>query len=131
MSSLRWIAFGLLLVGLGVSSVAAWWQSYGSIGSSLPAWRRRALRFGAVGNAVSLLLYLADLGRFQLIMRGVVGYTGTGWADSGWVLLALIALGVVNGMCGAFGQRAARLLTVTNGIILAALWCFLGAGTSA
>jgi hypothetical protein len=127
---LRWTAFGLLLVAFCASSGVAWWQAYRSVGPSLPAWRRRPLRFAAVTNAVSLLLYLGDLARFQLVMRGLVGYRPSGWADT-WALLALFGVGLGSAACGAFGRGLARPLTIANGVVMAALWYFLALGTTA
>ena len=131
MGTLSWNSLGLVVAGLCLSVPAAWWCYHRLAGLSLSTWRKRTLSFGLIGNSVSLALYLADLVRYRLIMQRAVAYTGSGWADSGWVLLGLIALGVASGICGTFGRRVARLLTMANGIVLAALWCFLGAGTSA
>src|SRR5437016_3674724 len=119
-----WIELGVLLVGLSASLALAWWRSWRVNEQKLSIWRKRALRLGLMGNTALLVLYLADLVRFQLIMRGVVRYTGSGLADSGRVLFTLIALGLASGICGAFGHGVTRLLVIVNGILLAILWCF-------
>jgi hypothetical protein len=121
---------GLLIAGLGASLGMAWHQPYQRTARELPAWRQGIFRVGLIGNALSLVLYLADLVRFQLTMRGLVGYNPSGWADT-WALLALFGVGLGSAACGAFGRGLARPLTIANGVVMAALWYFLALGTSA
>jgi hypothetical protein len=61
-------------------------------------------------------------------MRGVVGYTGSAWADT-WALTALFVLILASTICGAFGRGVARLLTVVAGTLLTALWFFFALST--
>jgi hypothetical protein len=119
-----WIELGLVLLGLFVCLGVAWRRSSNEDRANLPAWRRRTLRFGLIGTTVSLGFCLVDLGRLQLIMRGIVGYKPGGWLDT-CGLTALLLLIVASTACAAFGRGAARLLTVISGALLGIIWFLL------
>ena len=120
--------FGLLVGGSCLSLAIGWRRSRNANGLDLPTWRRQALRIGLIGNALALTICLADLVRLQLVMRRVVGYTGSGWADT-WALTALFVLVLASTISGAFGSGLGRLLTIVAGILLAVLWFFLSLST--
>jgi len=123
-----WIEFGLLILGLCLSLAIAWWRYYRMNRLDLRMWRKRTLRFGLVGNTVSLVLCLADLVRLQLIMRGIVRHLGPGWAYT-WGLTALLALVLASTVCAGFGRGAARVLTIVCGVLLTIVWFFLALST--
>jgi hypothetical protein len=88
--------------------------------SGLPAWRRRLLVLGLIGNVGSLLGFLV------LILHSVFMPTVTASIRNYTIFVLLAFASIILGM---FGNRASRVLVILNGFALTYLWLELAASS--
>ncbi|PYV35303.1 MAG: hypothetical protein DMG22_02765 [Acidobacteria bacterium] len=113
------IAYVSLLVAIGVSVLVGWRLSMSAKLPEIPTWRRRLLLLGLIGNAASLIVFLAAVFQPALMSKGV--------NIQDYRLFFPFA--VVSVLLGAFGRRVPRILVILNGLVLTLLWLDLAASS--
>jgi hypothetical protein len=131
MHQLTWISdaaiFVLVVAALCASLVIAWWRFPSRNQSSLTQWRQVVLRFGLIGNTLSIALLCSFLVLALLVKYGRSNYSHWLWAFS---FLFWIAFSLATVLFGAFGRGVSRSLVMANGVVLACLWYLLGLANS-
>jgi hypothetical protein len=113
------IAYFSLLAAITVSVFMGWWLSLSGKMPELSTWRRRLLLLGLIGNAASLIVFLAAIFQPALISK----------AASIQNYRVFFLLAVVSVVLGAFGRRVPRVLVILNGLALTFLWLDLAASS--
>jgi hypothetical protein len=83
----------------------------------LSAWRLLVLRIGLIGNATSMILFLATI--LHVLNAPTNIETNR----------ILFGVAIVPVFLGAFGRRAPRVIVILNGLSLTFLWLDLGASS--
>jgi hypothetical protein len=131
MHKLIWSAgdllFVLVVTTVCVALAVTWWRFRDTRYPQMTNWRRIALRSGLAGNTLSLVLLLGFLALSLLRKEAMLTHPNLQAVFSFlfWTIFSL-----ATALCGAFGRGGARLLVMTNGVVLTSLWYFLGLANS-
>lgn len=117
------VAVAAVCVGLAVS----WWRFRDTRYPQMISWRRIALRSGLAGNTLSMVLLLAFLALSVLRNEAMLTHPNLQVVFS---FLFWTIFSFATALCGAFGRGGARVLVITNGVVLTALWYLLGLANS-
>jgi hypothetical protein len=121
------LIFVLAVATVFITVTLTWWRFRNTAYPQMSGWRRLACQFGLAGNTISLALLLVFLALSFFQIEAIVRHPSLQIVFSFllWTVFSLLtALG------GAFGRGAARVLVITNGVLLTALWYLLGLANS-
>lgn len=132
MHQLTWtsdaIIFVLVVAAVCASLLIAWWRFPSKNQLPLTHWRQLVLRFGLIGNTLSIALLCSFL---FLALLAKYGVSRSSWQLLGaFSFLFCIALSLATALFGAFGRGVSRPLVMANGVVLAFLWYLLGLANS-
>jgi len=121
------IIFVLAVVAVCASLLVAWWRFPNKNQPSLTRWRQLVLRFGLIGNTLSIALLCSFLVLALLAKYGNPKASHLLWAFD-FLLWIVISFATV--LLGAFGRGVSRFLVMANGVVLSCLWYLLGLANS-
>jgi hypothetical protein len=131
MHQLRWsfddLLFVLAVIIVSVSLTVTWWRFRDTRYPQMSTWRRLALRFGLFGNTASLVLLLSFIALSLFQQQAMLAQANLRLAFSFvfWVVFSSVTV-----LCGIFGRGGARVLVMTNCVLLTSLWYLLGLANS-
>lgn len=121
------IIFVLVVAAVCASLMIAWWRFPNKNQPSLTRWREVVLRFGLIGNTLSIGLLCSFL---VLALLSKYGASRSLQLLGAFSFLFWIAFSLATVLFGAFGRGVSRLLVMANGVVLAFLWYLLGLANS-
>lgn len=131
MHQLTWTSDTIIFV-LGVAAVCAslliaWWRFPNKNQAPLTRWRQLVLRFGLIGNTLSIALLCSFLVLTVLAKYGSPKASHLLWAFD---FFLWISVSFATVLLGAFGRGVSRFLVMVNGVVLSGLWYLLGLANS-